>query len=505
MSTTALESLKTIDRELQLLSKTVSLLHWDQETYMPEDGIDMRSEQISLLSGMIHERATSTEVGDLLSELGADDEHPAGGDTVPADEKSLVRCVYRDYRREQKLPAALVRRFATVTSKGQSVWAKAREHNNFAMFRDHLAEIIDLNRERAACFGYDEHPYDALLDEYEPDMKASEVKTVFDQLQKDLVPIAEKIAAASQVDDAFLHREYPVDGQRAFSMHVLQAIGWPFSRGRLDESAHPFTTDIGSLDVRLTTRYAPDFLNPALFGTIHEAGHGLYELGVDPRYHGSSLASGTSLGIHESQSRTWENMIGRSREFWQFFYPELLRTFPAVLEDIDLDRFYRGINKVEASFIRVEADEVTYSLHIMLRFRLELALIEGSLNVDDLPDAWRSMSKELLGIVPDKDSDGVLQDIHWSMGAMGYFPTYALGNLFGAQFYSTMETQIPDMREQVASGVFENILAWQRQHIHGHGRAKTARELVMDISGRPLDARFFTEYLRTKYSEVYGL
>lgn len=505
MSTDPLNRLKTIDNELQLLSKTVSLLHWDQETYMPEEGIDMRSEQISLLSAMMHEKGTSAEVGDLLSELGADDENPAGGADIAQEDRPLLRCLYRDYQREQKLPPDLVRRFATVTSKGQAVWAKARENNDFAAFRDHLAEIIDLNRERADRIGYEQHPYDALLDEYEPDMKASEVRTVFDQLQKDLVPISESIKAAEQVDDSFLHQPYPVDRQRAFSASVLEAIGWPFSRGRLDESAHPFTTDIGARDVRLTTRYAPDFLNPALFGTIHEAGHGLYELGVDPKYHGSSLASGTSLGIHESQSRTWENMIGRSRAFWEFFYPKLLEAFPEALEAVDLDRFYRGINKVEASFIRVEADEVTYSLHIMLRFRLELALIEGSLNVDDLPEAWRAMSKELLGIIPQKDSDGVLQDIHWSMGAMGYFPTYALGNLFGAQFYNAMEEQIPDARAQIAAGRFESILSWQRTHIHSHGRAKTARELVNDVTGRPLDATHFTDYLRAKYSEVYKL
>ncbi len=505
MSTDALNRLKSIDRELQLLSKTVSLLHWDQETYMPPDGIDMRSDEIALLTGMIHERGTSDEFGALLADVGADDEHPAGGSDVPEEDRALIRCLYRDYRREQKLPAELVRRFAVVTSTGQAVWARAREANDFSTFRDHLAEIIDLNRERAARFGYDEHPYDALLDEYEPDMKASEVRTVFDQLQKDLVPISGRIQAAEQVDDSFLHQAYPVDGQRVFSRRVLEAIGWPFSRGRLDESAHPFTTDIGSMDVRLTTRYAPDFLNPALFGTIHEAGHGLYELGVASKYHGTSLASGTSLGIHESQSRTWENMIGRSREFWLFFYPELVRTFPGLLDSVDLDRFYRGINRVESSFIRVEADEVTYSLHIMLRFRLELALIEGSLDVDDLPEAWRAMSRELLGIAPESDSEGVLQDIHWSMGAMGYFPTYALGNLYGAQFYHVMMEAIPDVRDQIANGNFADVLEWQRENIHTHGRAKTARELVMDISGQTLDARYFTEYLNKKYGEVYQL
>ena len=501
----AISRLKELDSEIQLLSNMGSLLSWDQETYMPEGGIADRSKQLSLLSSIVHERETSAEIGELLASLGADEDHPDGGADVPESERAYIRQFYRDYRQETKLPADLVRRMAEAASTGQSVWAKAREADNFSKFRDHLANIIDLNKEKAECLGYSDHPYDALLDTFEPWMTTAEVTRVFDGLQTSLVPLVEQIAAAEQVDDRFLHREIPVDRQEAFGREVLEAMGWDFTHGRLDVSVHPFTIDISPNDVRLTTRYQENFLNSGIFGTMHEAGHGLYERGPDPALHGTRLAGGTSLGIHESQSRTWENVVGRSRAFWSHYLPRLKEHAGGVLDDIDLETFYRGINKVEPSLIRVEADEVTYSLHIILRFRLEKALIEGTLSVDELPEAWRELSGELIGVRPEGDAEGVLQDIHWSMGAMGYFPTYALGNLYGACFWNSLCRDIPDVYERIGRGELATILDWLRENIHSHGKRKTASELVQDITGEALSAQPFIDYLTTKYREVYLL
>ncbi len=500
-----LARLKKIDSEIQLLSNMGSLLNWDQETYMPEGAIDDRSRQISLISSIIHERSTSDEVGRLLAELGADDEHPTGGDAVPDSERAYIRQAWRDYSHATKLPGDFVRRLAETTSKGQAVWAKARANDDFAHFRDHLARIIDLNHEKAGYLGYDDHPYDALLDTFEPFMTTAEVRRVFDDLRQRLVPLVERIQGADQVDDSFLHREFPAAGQEAFGREVLTAMGWDFERGRLDVSVHPFTIDVSANDVRLTTRYDEHFLNTAIFGTMHEAGHGLYELGSDEKLRGTTLAGGTSLGIHESQSRTWENVVGRSRAFWSHYLPTLKAHFPGVLDDITLDQFYRGINKVEPSLIRVEADEVTYSLHVILRFQLEVALLEEKLRVDDLPDAWRDLSGELIGVKPENDATGVLQDIHWSMGAMGYFPTYALGNLYGGQFWEALERDIPDVTGKIAGGDLAPILDWLRRKIHVHGRSKTAGELIDDITGAPLSADAFMRYLESKYTEVYAL
>ncbi|MFW5995502.1 MAG: carboxypeptidase M32, partial [Spirochaetia bacterium] len=403
------------------------------------------------------------------------------------------------------LPADFVRRMSEAASKGQSIWAGARAADDFSKFRDHLAKIIDLNKEKAEYLGYREHPYDALLDTFEPWMTRAEVADVFDKLQASLVPLVEQIQAAGQVDDSFLHRHIPVEHQEAFGREVIQAMGWDFSRGRLDVSVHPFTIDISPNDVRLTTRYQENFLNSGIFGSMHEAGHGLYELGSDRALHGTRLAGGTSLGIHESQSRTWENVVGRSRQFWSHYLPRLRAHVGGALDDIELEQFYRGINKVQPSLIRVEADEVTYSLHIILRFRLETALIEGTLTVDELPEAWRELSGELIGIKPETEAQGVLQDIHWSMGAFGYFPTYGLGNLYGAQFWNALCVDIPDVYERIAAGQLTPILDWLRKNIHAYGRSKSAGELVQDITGAPLSASAFIDYLRGKYSEVYSL
>jgi carboxypeptidase Taq len=368
-----------------------------------------------------------------------------------------------------------------------------------------LEELVQLNIEKAERYGYEEHIYDALLDQFEPFMKTREVERVFDGLRDSLVDLVRRISEAPQVDDVFLHHSYPAERQELLGNEFLNALGYEFNRGRLDVSAHPFTTTLGPNDVRITTRYHEDLFASAVFSTIHEAGHALYELGVDPKYHNTLLATGTSLGIHESQSRLWENMVGRSREFWSHWFPRVKELFPEQLSGVEKEQFYRAINRVEPSLIRIEADEVTYSLHVILRFQLEVKLMTGELEVKDLPEAWNTTMEELLGITPPSDAKGVLQDVHWSMGAIGYFPTYALGNLYGAQFLRTMLREIPDVYDKVAAGEFAPILSWLRERIHCHGAAKTPKELITEVTGEELDPEYFVRYLESKYGEIYGL
>lgn len=497
--------LRELDKEMKLLAHTVALLGWDQETYMPAKALEERSEQLSLLSGILHERITSPEIGELLSGLGATGEHPRGDASLPALDRAHLRFIYRYYKRETKLPKRLVLELSKTTSIAQANWVEARKTSDFSRFSPHLKKLLALVKEKAECFGYEDHPYDALLDEYEPEMKTATVSKVFSRLQEWLTPFVEQIQGKPQVDDSFLHREFPAAKQELFGKRVITDMGYDFQRGRLDVSAHPFTTTLGIDDVRLTTRYNERFFNTALFGTIHEAGHGLYELGFSEEIRGTSLADGTSLGIHESQSRMWENMIGRSFAFWKHYFPIARDIFSESLGDVDVMQFCRAINKVEPSFIRIEADEVTYSLHIILRFNLEKRLTEGSLEVDDLPEAWRQESKKLLGIVPAQDDEGVLQDIHWSMGSIGYFPTYALGNLYGAQFFSAMKRAIPDVERSIEQGDFGTMLAWLRENIHRHGSVFTPEELVRRVTGEELNPDHFIRYVEDKFRPIYGL
>jgi carboxypeptidase Taq len=508
------EQLQQIDKEITLLEHTSALLQWDQETGMPDMAIEERSDQIALMQGLVHDRLASAEVGELLEaarrEIGSRGGAAAGeaAAALPEEEdpqffqQAFLRVVGRNYERAVKIPRRLVTDIAQTASRAQAAWIKAREADDFTLFQPHLEKSVDLTLEKAEALGYPEQPYDALLDEFEPGMLASEVEAVFANLKAELTPLVQRITHAQNVDDSVRGRGYPTEGQRQFSLHLLQQMGYDFERGRLDESAHPFTTSLGGNDVRVTTRYHEKDLFSAIFGTIHEGGHGLYELGVDPAYHGSCLGEGTSLGIHESQSRTWENLIGRSMPFWSHFFPELQRIYPDQLSDYDADSFGRAVNRVRPSLIRIEADEVTYSLHIILRFELELALVNKRLAVKDLPEAWNEMMEQLLGIRPPSDADGVLQDVHWSMGAIGYFPTYALGNLYGAQFLHRMQQDIPDLDTRIEAGDLMSIRRWQQEHIHRHGSVYTAAELIRQVSGEALNPRFFIEYLERKFSRL---
>lgn len=512
-----LQRLHEIDREVQHLSHVASALHWDQETYMPPEALGERAEQLALIQGLIHDRQTSAEIGDRLAALGIPlDSGPAAvrgplpesarASALPGAQRAFLRELSRVYLRARRLPRRLVTELARETAIGQKKWVQAREARDFCLFAGQLGIIVGLVRETSECLGYAEHPYDPLLDEYEPWMKTAEVERVFRGLREGLAELTARIVGSGRrVDTRFLTRRFPVDRQRELSRRVLDAIGYDFTRGRLDESVHPFTTRLGSCDVRLTTRLNERFLNTGIFGTIHECGHGLYELGTASSLRGTVLAEGASLGIHESQSRTWENLIGRSRPFWEHFFPVLRGLFPDALEGVDLEGFYRGVNAVEPSLIRVEADEVTYNLHIILRFELEKAVVARELQVADLPEAWNEKSRELLGIVPPDDAQGVLQDIHWSGGAFGYFPTYALGNLYAAQFFAALRRDLPELDTLIGRGSFAEILEWQRDRIHRHGRQIPAAELCRQVTGESLAPEHLLGYLRGKFGEIYGI
>jgi carboxypeptidase Taq len=424
-----------------------------------------------------------------------------------SDEASLIKVAQRDYEKARKLPPELVVEISRTTSLAQQVWAKAREDKDFSQFQEMLAKIIDLNIQKAEAYGYEDSIYDALLDDFEPDMKTAEVTRVFDELKTGLVPLVQAIAEnAGAVDDSVLKQDFAEATQWDFGILVLEAIGFDLKRGRQDKSIHPFTTSFSINDVRLTTRLYKDQFSSGIFGTMHEAGHGMYEQNSAESLEGTILAGGTSLGVHESQSRLWENVLGRSKSFWQFYYSKLQEFFPTQLKGVSLDTFYGAINKVEPSFIRVEADEVTYNLHIFLRFELEQALLKRELAVAVLPAAWNAKMEEYLGIVPPDDAVGVLQDIHWSGGTFGYFPTYALGTVLSLQFYEQTLKDIPDLPDQFARGEFGGLLAWFREHLHQHGRKFTANELIQRITGaKTIQAKPYLNYIQQKFSDIYGL
>ena len=501
----ALEQVRERDREIQLLSHIEAQLRWDQETQLPARGVVERAEQLATLEAIIHQRATDPALGDALDQ--ADAGAQAGGE-LSVHDRALLREVRRAYEQRVRLPESLVTEIARQSSVNQAAWARAREASDFALFSSELERTVELTLQRVACLE-DEgtaSPYDVLLDEFEPYMKTAEVVAVFDELRPRLVALLEAIRGASvTIDGAVMMRNYDTATQRSFSDELLAALGFERDRGRLDVSAHPFSTTLGQDDVRVTTRFAENFVASSVFGTIHECGHGLYELGVDAALAASALGGGVSLGIHESQSRFWENAVGRSRAFWEHFLPRLRAHFPQQLADQDVDSFYAAVNRVEPSFIRVEADEVTYNLHILLRFTLEQQLVEGRLAVADLPDAWRAQSRDLLGIDPASAADGVLQDIHWSAFLIGYFPTYTLGNLYGAQLAEALQRDLGELSSLVRQAQFAPILEWLRTHIHRHGATYPARELCQRATGAPLSASHFVDYLEDKYRALYRL
>jgi carboxypeptidase Taq len=495
-----IQQLKTILAEISDLEHAASLLRWDLQTYMPGGGAEGRSHQLALLKRLAHERATSPALGQILDEL-----KPLAASLDPdSNDARLVNVTARNYNKSSRIPARHVEEFSRLTALAQQAWMEARQKSDFAVFRPHLERIVALRQEYASFFPGMNHPYDALLDDFDPGMKTADVKAIFEELRLKQVELINAIAARPQVEDAFLRQPFEPAKQWTFGEQVITSLGFDWECGRQDKSAHPFTTEIGLKDVRITTRVDANFLNPMLFGTIHECGHAFYSLGVAPELERTSLQGSASLALDESQSRLWENMVGRSRPFWKHFYPHLQQVFPQ-LGEVPLEKFYRGINKVAPSFIRVEADEATYNLHIMLRLEIEIALLEGKVAVRDLPDLWNAKMQEYLGVTPPSDAMGVLQDIHWSEGTLGYFPTYALGNLISAQLWEKINQDIPDLERQIETGKFEALLAWLREKIHRHGAKFEPQELVQRVTGSRIDPAAYVRYLSGKFGEIYNL
>ncbi|WP_103028398.1 carboxypeptidase M32 [Salinibacter altiplanensis] len=496
-----LEALRDHLAPIEDLKAAAAVLRWDQETNMPDGGAEARAQQLSTLQSTAHERFGADETGELLDRA-AD----AVSDTDPIDPNAaLVRVTRRDYERAVRVPSALVAELSKAKSQAQQAWTQARQNDDFARFAPHLERLVELSVEKAEAIGYADEPYDALLTAYEPGRTTAEVEALFDTLRDDLIPLVDTIDDAPQVDDELLRGTYPQSAQQEFGRSVIEDFGYDFDRGRQDVSAHPFTTAFSPDDVRLTTRYDEANVASALFSTIHEAGHGLYEQGIAPSLARTPLGDGTALSTHESQARLWENHVGRSRSFWRHYLPQLQDHFPDALGDAALEPFYRAINRVAPSLIRVEADEVTYHLHVMLRFELERGLIEGSVSINDLPERWNAAMDDSLGVTPSSDANGVLQDVHWSQGAFGYFPTYTLGTLTAAQLMDAIVDDRPDLRAHIADGDFAPLLDWLRTHVHRHGRILTAPDLLDRATGASLSAAPWLRYARDKFGDIYDL
>ena len=488
-------------RDITSIKGAINVLTWDQLTKMPPRGVAARAEQLAVLRRYEHARLTDPEIGALLARA----EDAAAALDPDSDEAALVRIVRRDHDRAVKVPEELVFEIARTAALADRVWIDAREHNDFASFAPWLRKIVELDRRRTACLGYQEHPFDALVDEAEPGMTTASVRALFDQLRPQLLDLARTIAPRSgAVDDSVLFRDYDVTAQETLGRAVATQFGYDFNRGRLDRTVHPFEMAIARDDVRITTRYDPCFLSMSLMGTMHETGHALYEQGVSASLSGTPLCHGVSAGVHESQSRLWENYVGRSRPFWRYFFPRVRSAFPGVLDDQDPERFYRAVNKVKPSLIRVEADEVTYCLHIMWRFEMEIALLDGNLKVEDAPAAWNDAVQRYLGITPPNDTQGILQDIHWS-GGLGGFQGYALGNIIAAQLWETLLTAHPDLPAQIEQGEFSTLLGWLGSTIYYHGRKFDPADLVTRVTGKPLQVEPYLRYLRAKFTDIYGV
>ncbi len=491
MSSAAYLQLSERSREVYLLRSVAGVLSWDFETYIPPKAVPYRADQLSYLEAKAHTLFTEPSVGDWLKaveEVGFD---------PSSEEGANIREWRRSYDRATKLPVELVEEFEKTRTIAREAWVQARAESKFSLFEPHLEKIVQLTRQKADLWGYEESPYDALIEDYEPGITARQVKPVLEELRVALVDLLSHLTAKS-AEENFLDGQYPIDGQQAFSKEVASSFGYDFAAGRVDTTMHPFATTLGPFDQRITTRYNVQRFEVSLYGVMHETGHALYEQGLLPDRIGLPSGDAVSLGIHESQSRLWENHVGRTSQFWHLWHatackylPDLGRYSPAALAD--------GVQRVAPSFIRVEADEVTYDLHILLRFEIELALIEGRLRVKDLPEAWNTRFHELFGLTVPDDRRGVLQDIHWSLGSLGYFPTYTLGNLNAAQLMSAAEKQVPGLADQLAQGNYALLLHWLRENIHQHGRRYLPGELMRRATGEPTQARYRIEYLRNKY------
>jgi carboxypeptidase Taq len=499
--TNRFEQFKNAIHEVTDYGHIAALLEWDMQVNMPAGGAEDRSDQISTIQRLIHVKITSPETVKLMEDMR---EHAKSLDP-DSDDARLIKVCLREFDKLTKVPTRWVAEFSKETSQAHMVWEKAKRESNFSIFQSSLQRIVELRREYATFFTPYEHVYDPLLDGFEAGLKTKDVQAIFEKLRPQQVALIKAISQQKQVDDSFLTRPYDESKQWEFGEEVITKFGYDWNRGRQDKAMHPFTTSFGLGDVRITTRFDPTHGASALFSTMHEAGHAIYDQGSDIKYRRTPMSGGASMAIHESQSRMFENLIGRSLPFWKHFYPRFQALFPAELGKVDLMTFYRGINKVEPSLIRVESDEATYNLHIMLRLELEIALMEGSLEVKDLPHAWNDRMQKYLGVTPPDDAHGVLQDVHWSSGYIGYFPTYALGNLVSAQLWEKMQFDIPNLDAQIEKGDFKPLFDWLHSHIHVYGAKFEPQELLLKVTGSKIDPQPYVRYLTTKYSQIYGL
>lgn len=493
----ALDQLKALAYDLDALNTSISVLDWDQQCFMPPGGAEARAEHVGILSRMHHELLTSEKTGRLIEE--AEREVQSG-----TEDAALVRIMRRRYDLETKLPVALVAEKSRLASLAHEDWVHARANNDFAKFAPVLERMFDIARQEAECFGYKNHIYDALIDLYEEGATHEDCTRMYDTLRTAGVDLIRRIQESGvKPDDSNLYGDFDESKQRAFTEFLVREIGFDMNNGRQDTAAHPFCTNFSVSDVRLTTRFK-NYIGSAIFGSLHEAGHGLYEQGSPKKFDRTPLAGGVSLGIHESQSRTWENIVGRSKAFWKRYLPKLQEHFPQ-LSGFGLDDWYRAINKVEPSFIRVEADEVTYNMHTMIRFEIESDVLTGKLAIKDLPEAWNAKYSQYLGITPSTDSEGCLQDVHWSGGSIGYFPTYSMGNCLSYQFWKCLEQEVGDTNALIEAGNFEPILSWLQDNIYRHGSVYPPKELVLKVTGKPMGAEDYLQGLNSKYSEIYNL
>jgi carboxypeptidase Taq len=484
-------------RELTELGRVTTLLGWDQQTTMPPAGAEGRARVAATIRVLRHRRLVDARLGELLAELEQADLDP--------QRASMVRVTAREHRRAVRLPDDLVRRISVVGTLGNSAWERARRDRDFALFRPHLEEMVVLKREQADLLGHDGERYDALLDGYEPGMRTSRLVPLFAELRQELGSLLEAVSGAPEPPASMNGVDLPEAAQLRLAARMLRDIGFDLEAGRLDQSAHPFSSMIGLRDVRVTTRLYPRDPFPSIFSTIHEAGHGMYDQGFDAEFEDLPLAEAPSLGAHESQSRLWENIVGRSRPFWERYTPVMRELLGSDLADVDADQVYRRVNRVAPSLIRVDADEVTYNLHIMIRFELELALLRDQLQVADLPEAWSEAYFRHLGIRPPHDGDGVMQDIHWSEGAFGYFPTYTLGNLYAAMLWRRLTADLPDVDADIAAGRFAPILDWLRRHVHRPGHLMECEDMMRAVTGSGLSHQPFVDYLWGKIGPLYGV
>ncbi|UCD02202.1 MAG: carboxypeptidase M32 [Promethearchaeota archaeon] len=494
-----IKELRAYFEDIIRLNYIQAVLGWDQEVNMQNyKSLEGRSKQVSLIEKLIHKKVTSEKVGKLIKKA----EKLSNLNEI---ESAMLREIKREYDLATKLPEELVTEIAEMSILAAKDWREARSKKDFSIFQKMLEKSVDLQKEKARRL--DTHPdmYSTLIDLYEPGATYNWIANVFNPIKPKLIDFVKKLNSSSnKPDDSILRKHYDPNKQFELSFEIIKNLNYDLGYGRQDRSTHPFTSSLASMDTRITTRTTENYLNECIFGTIHECGHALYEMGIKKELHDTILCEGTSMGIHESQSRMWENFVGRSKEFWRYWYPTFQKYFPEILKDYPIEEFYRAINIVQPSFIRVNADEVTYGLHVILRFEIEKDLIEDKIQVNELPELWNSKFEELLGIIPPDDALGVLQDIHWSMGAIGYFPTYFLGNLYGAQIYNDALKKYPSLPEDYKNGEFSNLLNYLREKVHQHGKIYRAHELIQKITGEKLNPKYFEEYIEKKFLPIYG-